>query len=225
MGIFFVLHLFALCAIFDCLDSKQQEFQLIGKYVNGAFAAKQMLTALGGPLCKAMEIYFGKLNCTPSDCGLQKHNMSSTAKKIIVSYGHNGLGNQLWQHHFAQSVAMSTGSKLYITQIPSEYTFQSKLPPNTEIGSWVVRKALDRRFLFKSLGHDHRDRMSCLQNNFSFFDRGVDRRRIAIDIHSQQEFTQQLLRFLGSSGEVRCMVLLGFFQSKVQIFRTRVVVA
>lgn len=209
-----VLYIFFMSSILNVLDSKQA-FQLIGKHVNGVFAAKRILNAVGGPLCSAMEIYFGKLNCTPSVCGSRK-GIIPYKKRIIVSFGHNGLGNQLWQHHFAKSVSTSIESTLYFAQIPPHYTFQNTLPPNTKLGAWAIRHTLDRRLFLKALSRDHHDRMSCSRNNFSFFDRNVDRRRIQLSHDAQQVFTHQLLHFLSGSSEVQCMVLLGFFQSKVR---------
>ena len=48
------------------------------------------------------------------------HNSDSEPYRVVLSYGHNGLGNQIYQHSFAYSVAKSLKAKLYLQVIPPE---------------------------------------------------------------------------------------------------------
>ena len=50
----------------------------------------------------------------------EDHISDSHPYTVVLSYGHNGFGNQLYQHSFAYSVAMSLKAKLYIQLIPPE---------------------------------------------------------------------------------------------------------
>ena len=51
---------------------------------------------------------------------IDNHISDSQPYRVVLSYGHNGLGNQLYQHSFAYSVAMSLKAKLYIQLIQPE---------------------------------------------------------------------------------------------------------
>lgn len=44
-------------------------------------------------------------------------------ERIVLSYGHNGFGNQLWEHSVAFMIAESLKAKLLIAIIPGINTF------------------------------------------------------------------------------------------------------
>ena len=63
--------------------------------------------------------------------------------KVILSYGHNGFGNQLWQHSVAYMIARHMKARFLIATIPDEMAPGGVLPPNT----WEV-KNLEKRRIF-----------------------------------------------------------------------------
>ena len=66
------------------------------------------------------DLYSNSTQFTTDTDGIEDHNSDSLPYRIVLSYGHNGLGNQLYQHSFAYSVAKSLKAKLYIQLIPPE---------------------------------------------------------------------------------------------------------
>lgn len=58
---------------------------------------------VGGVLCRLMA---PKLPCPPQLCNrhLSFSNDEAESNKVVISYAHNGFGNQLWEHSFAWQV-------------------------------------------------------------------------------------------------------------------------
>ena len=137
---------------------------------------------------------------------------SPPRRKVIVSIGHNGFGNQLFQHYFAQKIAQCTQSRLYITR-------QTDHPPvNTLTAHQWMTNITPPALLWESLPSDHPDRVLCTTRNFSYFRRPIDdRQRSPSD---WDKFSDDLRSFLDSTGEVKCLVSLGYYQWKNQDIST-----
>ena len=58
----------------------------------------------------------------------------ATKQRIVLSYSHNGFGNQLWEHTVAFMVAEGLKAKLMIGIIPDYLCFDGATPPNTFSG-------------------------------------------------------------------------------------------
>jgi hypothetical protein len=62
----------------------------------------------------------------------QNHNHHKPRKeRIVLSYSHNGFGNQLWEHTVAFMVAEGLKARLLIGIIPESLCFDGATPPNT----------------------------------------------------------------------------------------------
>ncbi len=75
-------------------------------------------------------------NNTATNSTLEQHNHHHHHKKphkqrIVLSYSHNGFGNQLWEHTVAFMVAEGLKAKLLIGIIPESLCFDGATPPNT----------------------------------------------------------------------------------------------
>jgi hypothetical protein len=68
--------------------------------------------------------------------------------RIVLSYGHNGFGNQLWQHSVAFMIAEAMKSRLLIGMIPD--TLSPGMNP-LPFSVFQFFSALSRFFLFFSL--------------------------------------------------------------------------
>eukprot|EP00602_Paraphysomonas_sp_CaronLab_P011429 CAMPEP_0185042608 /NCGR_PEP_ID=MMETSP1103-20130426/42449_1 /TAXON_ID=36769 /ORGANISM="Paraphysomonas bandaiensis, Strain Caron Lab Isolate" /LENGTH=252 /DNA_ID=CAMNT_0027582705 /DNA_START=1128 /DNA_END=1883 /DNA_ORIENTATION=+ len=135
------------------------------------------------------------------------YNTTSRNSKVIVSLGHNGFGNQLFQHYFAQRLAEHLHIPMYMSTMSVGH-----LAPNTDTGSQWNELVADPVFLWDSLPSDHPARELCRENNFTYSKRPVDiRSRKGND---KLEFDDKLASFLDPEGSVRCMITLGYFQSK-----------
>ena len=58
--------------------------------------------------------------------------------RYVVSYAHNGFGNQLWEHSIAFMIAESLKAKFFIAIIPDSLSPGGFLPPNTWAGKEIL---------------------------------------------------------------------------------------
>ena len=72
------------------------------------------------PITSHSDLYTESAQPNTDTNRIKDHNSDPIPYRVVLSYGHNGLGNQLYQHAFAYSVAMSLNAKLYIQLIPPE---------------------------------------------------------------------------------------------------------
>ena len=56
---------------------------------------------------------------------------STKTQSIVLSYGHNGFGNQLWEHSTGFMIAESLKAQLMIAIIPDELSPNGYIPPNS----------------------------------------------------------------------------------------------
>lgn len=189
---------------------------------------EQLLPQLGGTFCKYLA-YKNVLprkylricpnpSCTWADwshatdsktmTGTDTHSNNTLPHRIIVSYGHNGFGNQLWQHSVAFMIAESLKAKLYIAIIPETLSPGGVLPPNTWQGVAAMSKLLPDDFEYDLLPPDSPIRSLCAEEPFYLADRPVDWRNKTY-INS---FKQNLYEMI-TDPQPRCMKLLGYFQN------------
>ena len=95
-------------------------------------------TDCGAPQCHYNEWSHWNAEQQP----LRKDKTYANKQRVIVSYSHNGFGNQLWQHTAAFMVAESIGAKLYIGMIPENLRPDGRVPPNTWAGYDTTKRLL-----------------------------------------------------------------------------------
>lgn len=184
-----------------------------------AFLAR--IRSIGGPLCDAI---FGfmrndpnylcdpKRTCGDYDSWLQASTIpvADVSRKVVLSIGHNGLGNQFFQHSFAQNVAQHIGASLYLTSMDVT-SIGKRVPQNTVQGSQWARGIMEPMFQWDALPASHYARQACASKNASFFARAVDFRSKYRNASSVRD---DLLEFLDPTGRIGCLVLVGYFQNK-----------
>jgi hypothetical protein len=129
--------------------------------------------------------------------------------RIVLSYGHNGFGNQLWQHSVAFMIAESMKARLLIAMIPDSLSPGGYLPPNTISGMSAMERLLPDDFEFESLSSDSPIRKICDQETFFISDRPVDWR----DRNYSANFRSNLHNLLADNSAPRCLKMIGYFQN------------
>lgn len=128
--------------------------------------------------------------------------------RVILSYGHNGFGNQLWQHSAAFMIAESMRAKLYIATIPDTLSPGGYLPPNTWAGITAMARLLPDDFEYDVLPLDSPIRTLCEAESFYIADRPIDWRNQNYSNHFRQNLFD-----LVTDTKPRCLKLLGYFQN------------
>jgi hypothetical protein len=76
-------------------------------------------------------------------CGFERWNANyvdtttdtqSRPQRMVLSYAHNGFGNQLWEHSFAYMVSQQLNASLAVQLIPDKYRLLGEMPQNTHEG-------------------------------------------------------------------------------------------
>ena len=106
-------HLIGQCGIPTCSSSKSSINSNNNTYNSKNSSADIPITSHG-------DLYTDSAQPNTDTNRDEDHISDSHPYTVVLSYGHNGLGNQLYQHSFAYSVAMSLKAKLYIQLIPPE---------------------------------------------------------------------------------------------------------
>jgi hypothetical protein len=132
----------------------------------------------------------------------------SQQNRVLVSYGHNGFGNQLWQHTVAFMIAESLNAKLFIAIIPDEMSPSGGKPPNTWAGMAAMEKILPPEFLYENLPKNSSIRSLCDQEDWYVKDRPIDWR----DRNYTTHFKPNLWNLITDTGP-RCIKMLGYFQN------------
>ena len=134
----------------------------------------------------------------------------ATGKKerYILSYSHNGFGNQLWEHTIAFMIAESLKAKLYIAIIPDNLCFDGATPPNTFAGMSAMERLLPDEFKYDLLPANSPVRKVCDQESFFMSDRPRDWRN-----HTYSALFKPSLHDILSSPNAKCIKMLGYFQN------------
>ena len=74
------------------------------------------------------------LNTTTTTATAAAAHSTTIKQRIVLSYSHNGFGNQLWEHTVAFMVAEGLKARLMIGIIPDNLCFDGATPPNTFSG-------------------------------------------------------------------------------------------
>lgn len=134
---------------------------------------------------------------------------SKRKDRIVLSYAHNGFGNQIWQHTVAFMIAESLHARLYIASIPESLSPDGISPPNTWAGMNAMQKLLPKQFLFDQLPADSPDRKICDAEKFFISDRPRDWRG---KNNYTSHFKNNLYELLHDTN-TRCLKTLGYFQN------------
>lgn len=184
---------------------------------------ESLVPHIGGTFCKFLAFrsqiprkYFR--DCPEPTCNWddwhEALNATANLKKgsykprVIVSYGHNGFGNQLWEHSVAFMIAEALKAKLMIAVIPDSLSPGGYIPPNTWQGMGAMEKLLPTQFLYESLPVNSSIRTMCDQEPFYMSDRPIDWR----DRNYTSNFKPRLFDLLNDE-KPRCLKLLGYFQN------------
>jgi hypothetical protein len=99
-------------------------------------------------------------------------------ERIVLSFSHNGFGNQLWQHTVAFMVAEGLKAKLLIGIIPEPLCFDGATPPNTFAGMSAMERLLPDEFEYDTLPADAPAKILCEKETFFVSDRPRDWRYV-----------------------------------------------
>lgn len=187
---------------------------------------EEILPIVGGTFCRYLA-YKGQIHrrffrdCSEPGCnwddwshalnGSQQvdeaHNNNSN-HRIVVSYSHNGFGNQLWEHSVAFMIAEALKARLMVAVIPDTLSPGGFIPPNTWSGMSAMERLLPTEFLYESLPANSPIRSLCEQESFYVSDRPIDWR----DKNYSAHFKPHLYDLL-KDNKPRCLKLLGYFQN------------
>lgn len=186
-----------------------------------AYNLAPYLKEIGGTFC----IYLAYKNqiprswfrdCAQPTCGwddwndaLNKSAVGPVKKqRVVLSYSHNGFGNQLWEHTIAFMVAESLKARLLIATIPDNLCFDGATPPNTFAGMNAMERLLPDEFKYDALPQDAPERKLCDQESFFLSDRPRDWRNHNYSSHFKENIHEIL-----SSEKPKCVKMLGYFQN------------
>lgn len=129
-------------------------------------------------------------------------------RRVVLSYAHNGFGNQLWQHTVAFMIAESLHAKLYFSIIPDNLCFDGVMPPNTWAGMHAMERLLPEPFQYQLIHQNHTDKLLCEEEKFYISDRPKDWR----NNDYKNNFKQGLNRVL-TADKPQCLKFIGYFQN------------
>jgi hypothetical protein len=164
------------------------------------------------PLCTSLKMIMpgqrrsvcSKPQCKNSSWS-QVTNVSS--RLIILSYGHNGFGNQVFSHQLGYSLAQHLQASLYIDTVTLNLAW-GEYPPNTMEGAAIMDRLIpDENKLY--LLNDDNSTIRKLCENEEFFI--SDRRRNLRDRKYTETFLEKMSAIL-LDDKPRCLKLVGFFQ-------------
>ncbi len=136
------------------------------------------------------------------------HPAAATKPRIILSYSHNGFGNQLWEHTIAFAIAESMRAKLYIALLPESLFIDGAMPPNTYAGMSAMERLLPDEFEYEHLQPHAPERQICDKEDFYISDRPRDWR----NANYSASFKSNLYDLL-SDDKPRCIRMVGYFQN------------
>lgn len=133
---------------------------------------------------------------------------SGARQRIVLSYGHNGFGNQLWQHTVAFMIAEQLKARLFVGIIPDNLCFDGYTPPNTLAGISAMERLLPTAFQYDHLPANSSVKRLCEPEKFFLSDRPRDWR----DKNYSANFKQNVVDIVTDRGP-RCIKMLGYFQN------------
>ena len=139
---------------------------------------------------------------------LSNNTVYKKKERIILSYSHNGFGNQLWEHTAAFMAAEAMNARLYIAILPEHLCPDGVMPPNTWAGYDTMKRILPEKFLYESLPADSYEKRLCENEPFYIADRPRDWRNKEYGATFKQKFADIL-----SDPKPRCLRFVGYFQS------------
>ena len=138
----------------------------------------------------------------------------SQRKRVVLSYAHNGFGNQLWEHTVAFMFAESMQAKLLIAPVPStlcpDHLYSTSgpcFPPHTLEGIAAMTRMLPDDFEYDMLPVNSSIRKLCEKEKFFFSDRPRDWR----ESRYKETFIKNAWDIL-TDPNPRCIKILGYFQ-------------
>ena len=201
------------------------------KNLNSSGLYAESVTSRGGPLCP--ELGFHAKQCSPWHCGnywswynaiygsnstltnpkkySNKSMVENSERKVILSAGHNGFGNQIFQHLFAQAAAEYFGAELYVTDLSS--VLNKRIPVNTKEGDTTIDRVIDSAMRWDLLPEHHPAKLKCARNNFTLSLRMIDKRIRAIH-HKTDAFNANITSFIDPNGDMKCLISVGYFLDK-----------
>jgi len=137
------------------------------------------------------------------------HHTNGFGHRVVLSYGHNGFGNQLWQHTFAFMVAEALEARLLIAPITLDLSPNHYYPPNTWPGQHAMESLLPNSFELGKQAEDDFDRVLCEKEKFYISDRPVDTKR---NQNYTGSFRKKFVDLI-QDPEPRCLKFVGYFQN------------
>ncbi len=128
----------------------------------------------------------------------------------MLSMGHNGMGNQLWQHTFAFLIAERWGAKVLIAPLPEDMAADNFIPGNTWVGIDAIRSILPEEYDYNKLSSNHSIKKMCDDESFWISDR---KRAVNINTATYKERFKDYFFKMWWDTNPRCMKLVGFFQN------------
>jgi len=187
-----------------------------------------IITEIGGTFCSyfAAKAHHFKIprklfvNCSAPKCDWDSwHDAINSQlprfrKRIVLSYAHNGFGNQLWEHTVAFMFAESMSARLLIAPVPTALcpdhlysTAPPCFPPHTLEGINAMTKMLPDNFEYDLLPSTSLEHILCENETFFFSDRPRDWR----EAKYKENFLARAIDIL-TDPNPRCIKILGFFQ-------------
>ncbi len=137
-------------------------------------------------------------------------DVKAKSNKIVLSYSHNGFGNQLWEHSFGFAVAGALEAKFMVGKIPPSLFIGGYMPPNTDAAFELVTHLLPDEFEFDTLPANSPERKLCENEPLFIGDRPFDLRRGSLSKERFANVTELL-----NDPNPRCLKLVGYFQQSV----------
>ena len=137
-------------------------------------------------------------------------NTKASTNKIVLSYSHNGFGNQLWEHSFAGAVASSIGARLLVGLIPESLYVGDSRPSHTSSGFHLMSYLLRSEFEYEPLSLNSSEKLLCESEPFVLAARPADTRRGSLTRTAIANLTALL-----QDPKPRCLKMIGYFQENL----------
>lgn len=196
----------------DAKDNSTPLSQLVTEYKLGATFCKF--------LAWKMQIHH-KSNCGEPQCHFPTWNADRLNRKpltdkvtpgvherVVLSYSHNGFGNQLWEHNFAFMLAQSLNATLLVDVLAEEHRPDGMMPQNTWQGYDTMKRLLPPELLFENLPKDSYTRKLCDEEKFVLADRPRDWRNREYSTSFKSKLSDLIV-----DPKPRCLKVMGYFQN------------
>lgn len=150
-----------------------------------------------GAACNAVDTWTQPASSTPTDRG----------PLVVLSYGHNGFGNQLYQHTIAYLVANALKASFFFDTIDESMAW-GKVPPNTNTGAATMDQVMPEAFKYYSLSATDTARQTCEGESFFITDRPRDLREL-----NYTSVAKNLASVLNDPSRPRCLKFIGYWNN------------